>query len=207
MGRTTLDHAPPVVVDRACFFALVNSAVEVYNRETTGLIVGRERRRLVRGKPRRVLVLEAAYPFQTATRSVTWVEAGNFRAAHRARNAVDSLGFRTVGEYHSHTNYELSLSHEDLAYARDALAGMNGTAPPRWLELVLGMKRKEYARPRRPGVRWRSYRRKLGCTVVLAPRLGFDVTLAGYWVRAHGARAPAEEARLHAGFPRRDTGS
>lgn len=193
---------PPVVVDPACVMGLVNSAVEVYNRETTGLLVGTERwRTLGRGR-KQVLALEAAYPFQTAARNVTWVETGNHRAAHRTRTAVDSLGFRIVGEYHSHTNNQHRLSEADVEYAAEALRRMNGHAPKRWLEVVLGMRRKEYARAHKPGTRWRDYPRKVGCTVVVAPKLGFDVTIAGYWIRPNGKGMHCEEATLHVGWER-----
>jgi proteasome lid subunit RPN8/RPN11 len=177
---------PPVMVDPACFLSLVNSAVEVYNRETTGMLVGSERVRVLQGRRRRVVALDAAMPFQTASRSVTWVEPSNHSAVHRARAAPGSLGFRVLGEYHSHTNNENGLSRADVDYALEALRRMNGHAPKQWLELVLGMRRKEYGRPREPGWTWRDYRRKAGCTVVLSPRAGFDITIAGYWIRPNG---------------------
>lgn len=201
MGRT--DPPPPaVLVDPACFLGLVNSAVEVYNRETTGLLVGTQRLRTLRGKRARVVALEAAYPLQTAARRVTWVEHGNRSAAHRARSAADSLGFRVVGEYHSHTNNEHGLSRDDLEYAREALRRMNGAAPPRWLELVLALRRKDYAAPRRPGCKGRDYVRKAGCTVVVAPRLGFDVTISGYWLRPNGRGLHCEEAEVRVPWDR-----
>jgi proteasome lid subunit RPN8/RPN11 len=198
MGPNGGDQLPPLLVDPACFLSLVNSAVEVYNRETTGLLVGAERWRVIGGRRRRVMALEGAYPLQTAARSVTWVEHGNHSAALRARTAVDSLGFRILGEYHSHTNNEQGLSRADVEYARQALRSLNGHAPKRWLELVLGLRRKEYASSRRPGFTWREYARKVGCTVVLSPRTGFDVTIAGYWVTPDGdSGARCVEATVH----------
>jgi proteasome lid subunit RPN8/RPN11 len=185
-------------LDRACILSLVNSAVEVYNRETTGILVGREALRSLQGARRRVLLIEAAYPFQTADRNVTWVEPGNHRAAHRARHAVDSLGFRILGEYHSHTNNERRLSPADIEYARAALGRMNGTAPPRWLELVLSMRRKEYAAPRPPGSTWRDYTRSVGCDITTGPRSGFHVTIAGFWISRE--RAACEPATIHAAW-------
>ncbi|MCA1813285.1 MAG: Mov34/MPN/PAD-1 family protein, partial [Halobacteriales archaeon] len=159
----------------------------VYNRETTGLHVGAERVRTIRGKRRRVVALEAATPFQTAARNVTWVEPANHRALFRARAAPSSLGFRVVGEYHSHTNNENGLSQADVDYARENLRRMNGTAPKRWLELVLGMRRREFAKARTPGWTWRDYPRKASCSVVLTPHLGFDITIAGYWIGPNGS--------------------
>jgi proteasome lid subunit RPN8/RPN11 len=199
MGHAADQAPPPVMIDPACFLSLVNSGIEVYNRETTGLLVGTERLRSVDGRRRRVLVLEAAYPYQTASRSVTWVEHGNSSAAHRARSAIDSLGYRILGEFHSHTNNEHGLSRADVEYAASALRRMNGSAPPAWLELVLSMRRKDYASRRVPGFTWRDYPRKLGCTVVVTPRSGFDITIAGYWLRPNGGDAMrCDEAVLHA---------
>lgn len=195
--------APPVVLDPACFLNIVNSAIEVYNRETTGLLVGVERRRRVRGGRGRVVVLSAAYAIQTAERRVTWVQPGNDSAARRARSAPGSLGFHVVGEFHSHTNNVHRLSAADLEYAREALRQMNGTAPPRWLELVLGMRRKDYATAHRPGFTWRDYPRKVGCTVVVSPRVGFDIVIAGYWLRPNGGRLACEEATIHLPLRRR----
>lgn len=196
-----MEHAGgqrPVMVDPACFLSLVNSAVEVYNRETTGLLVGAERVRALRGRRTPVVAVEAAVPFQTAMRNVTWVQSGNHEAVRRARDAPGSLGYRVLGEFHSHTNNEHGLSRADVDYAREALRRMNGHAPKRWLELVVAIKRKEYGRPRRPGWTWRDYARKAGCTVVLTPRTGFDLTIAGYWI------APAEGDARGAGDPRGD---
>jgi proteasome lid subunit RPN8/RPN11 len=193
MGRTAA--LPPLQVDPACFHSLVTRAVEVYNRETTGLLVGRERWRTVRGRKRRVIALEAAYPFQTAARSVTWVEPGNHSALDRARTSTHTLGFRILGEYHSHTNNEQGLSRADVEYAAEALRHMNGTAPKQWLELVLGMRRKSYVRPREPGVRWRARGRKVACGVTLG-RDGFDITFAGYWLSPNGRGMHCEPARM-----------
>lgn len=199
--------APPLLVDSACFLSLVNSALEVYNRETTGILVGAERWRTIDGRRRKVMALEAAYPLQTAARSVTWVEHGNHSATHRARSAVDSLGFRILGEYHSHTNNEHGLSAADVDYAREALRRMNGSAPKAWLELVLGLRRKDYASPHRPGFTWREYPRKVGCTVVVSPRTGFDVTIAGYWITPDGDdEARCEEATVHVPWSSRSAG-
>src|SRR5881397_2338515 len=75
-----------VVIDPACFVGLVTSAVEAYNRETNGFLIGAERARKLRRAPRDVAVLKAAYPIQTADRKVNWVANGNGRAFDRARH-------------------------------------------------------------------------------------------------------------------------
>src|SRR2546428_9593420 len=77
-----------IVSATACFVGLVTSAIEAYNRETNGFLIGAERARKLRRAPRDVAVLKAAYPIQTADRKVNWVANGNGRAFDRARHAV-----------------------------------------------------------------------------------------------------------------------
>src|SRR3989454_6397877 len=77
-----------VVIDPACFVGLITSAVEAYNRETNGFLIGAERARKIRRTSKEVAVLKAAYPIQTADRKVNWVANGNGRAFDRARHAV-----------------------------------------------------------------------------------------------------------------------
>lgn len=169
----------PVMIDPPCFLNLVESAVEVYNRETTGMLIGAPRTRTINGRKERVMALDVAFPIQTAARRVFSVEPGNERALQRARSAIDSLGLRLVGEYHSHTNNHIALSGDDLVYAGEALDENGARA---WLELILGVRKKEYARPQKVGWTWRDYRHKAGCTVRISPEVGFDVTVGAFWV-------------------------
>src|SRR2546428_8621731 len=77
-----------VVIDPACFVGLVTSAVEAYNRETNGFLIGAERARKLRRAPRDVAVLKAADPIQTADRQVNWVAHGDGLAFDLGRPAV-----------------------------------------------------------------------------------------------------------------------
>ena len=105
--------------------------------------------------------------------------------------------------------YSMSLRAQNKSPATitvylTALQRLNGHAPKRWLELVLGMRRKEYRTSRRPGTTWREYQRKVGCTVTVAPRDGFDVTIAGYWIRPNGGDRPhCQEAVVHVPWSKR----
>jgi len=202
-----------VVIDPACFVGLITLAVEVYNRETYGFLIGAERARKIRRTSKEVAVLKAAYPIQTADRKVNWVANGNGRAFDRARHAVANAhgGVDLLGGYHSHTGSDAhaGLSRLDLDYILDEFHAMNrGQVEPtvnRWLELVLAIRRREYSTPRE--VRWTlsHYPRKLAARVVLKPTVGFDITLGGYWVYCQKNGRPGafelagrEEARLHA---------
>ncbi|HTD81038.1 MAG TPA: hypothetical protein VK723_02685, partial [Thermoplasmata archaeon] len=171
------------------------------------------RARMLHRAPKDVAVLKAAYPIQTADRKVNWVGNGNGRAFDRARTAVANShgGLDLLGGYHSHTGGDAhaGLSRLDLDYILDEFHAMNrGLEEPahdRWLELVLAIRRREYTRSHE--VRWTlsHYPRKLGARVLLTPTVGFDITLAGYWVYCQKDGRPGafelagrEEARLHA---------
>lgn len=198
-----------VVIERGCFLGLATSAIEAYNRETNGFLLGNTGVRTVRSR-REVTVLRAAYPIQTEDRKPNWVSHGNLRAFHRARRAVEHLdvGYEVLGGFHSHTGADgdARLSRTDLEYVADELRRIGRAKSPegaRWLEVVLALRRREWSRPRDVGFRARAYRRKLGCTVAIAPTRGFGMTIGGYWVEAEPDGAPGawditrtEEARL-----------
>src|SRR2546422_971363 len=95
-----------IVVERSAFVGLVTSAVEAYNRETNGFLVGNRGTRLMKQRPREVTVLRAAYPLQTEDRKPNWVSHGNEKAFKRARGAIENLdvgGYAVLGGFHSHT--------------------------------------------------------------------------------------------------------
>lgn len=179
-----------VVVEPGCFLSLAASAIEAYDRETNGFLVGNGSRRRA--------VLSAAYPLQTAERKRNWVAHGNQRAFDRARRTVDQMyvGLHLLGGFHSHTRADgaASLSLTDLDYIGEELRRINAPAhkfvQDRWLEVVIAIRRKEYERLR--DVRWslRRYKRKIGATVVLQPGIGYDLTFAAYWVRCKPNGSP-----------------
>src|SRR2546427_549976 len=95
-----------IVVERSAFVGLVTSAVEAYNRETNGFLVGNRGTRRMKQRLREVTVLRAAYPLQTEDRKPNWVSHGNEKAFKRARGAIENLdvgGYAVLGGFHSHT--------------------------------------------------------------------------------------------------------
>jgi proteasome lid subunit RPN8/RPN11 len=200
-----------ILIERGCFLGLATAAIEAYNRETDGFLVGDTRSRLVRSRAREVTVLRAAVPLQTAERKVNWVAHGNANAALRARRAMENLtlGYAVLGGFHSHTGSDgdAALSRTDLEYVADELRRRVRRAaepahPIRWLEVVVALRRRSWASPHPVGWRTRPYRRKLGCTVALDRHTGYDLVLGGYWVSAQPDGAPdafdvsADEAKL-----------
>jgi len=199
-----------VVIARSCFVGLVTSAVEAYNRETNGFLVGNRGTRTTRRRPRKVTVLRTAYPLQTEDRKPNWVSHGNEKAFRRAQRAIENLdvGYEVLGGFHSHTGSDGSanLSRTDLDYVRDELRRISRHRPAdrvRWLEVVVALRRREWSRPHDLGWQTRRYRRKLGCTVAIDADHGYDMTLGGYWLEGEPDGAPGEwdigtksEARL-----------
>src|SRR2546427_5173612 len=182
----SLDH---IVIERSCFLGLVTSAVEAYNRETNGFLVGNRATRLVRQQPREVTVLRAAYPLQTENRKATWVSHGNEKAFKRARGAIENadVGYAVLGGFHSHTGDDgaASLSRTDLDYVADELRRISRDRPAdrvKWLEGVMALKRREGSSPHEGGWATRRYRRKIGCTVTLDGNHGYDMTIGGTFV-------------------------
>src|SRR5437879_12343332 len=177
-----------IVVERSAFVGLVTSAVEAYNRETKGCLVGNRGTRIMRQRPREVTVLRAAYPLQTEDRKPNWVSDGNDKAAKRARGAIENLdvGYAVLGGFHSHTGQDgaASLSRTDLDYVADELRRISRGRPAervQWLEVVLALKRREWSRTHELGWRSRAYLRKLGCTVALVPTHGYEMTDGVFW--------------------------
>ena len=176
-----------IVLDPSCFLGICASAIEAYNRETNGFLLGGRGVRRVR-HPRSVAVLKAAYPIQTEERRPSSVTHGNLNAFDRARRTVSGLyvGLDLMGGFHSHTGTDgaAELSPSDLEYIEDELNHLarQGEKRPDWLELVVAIRKRAYAR--RHDVAWsfRRYPRKLGATIAIKPSLGYDVTIAGYWV-------------------------
>lgn len=198
-----------IVIERECFVGLATAAIEAYNRETSGFLVGDVRLRQLRDRRQPVTVLRAAYPLQTAERKPNSVARGNEKAFERAHRAMTNLdvGVEVLGEFHSHTGADgdASLSRTDLDYVAEQIgprARAGGDA--RWLEVVVALKRRTWATPHRIGWTARPYRRKLGCTVALDPEHGYDLVVGGYFVEATPDGGPGEvdlvtsEAKLHA---------
>lgn len=187
-----------ITITKPCFFTIAASCVEVYNKETTGFLLGSTGRR----EGHRWAMLEAAYPLQTARRKPTEVGPGNLRAYRRAKSAIYSLDYRLIGEYHSHPEGAAHLSRGDLEYAhaRDHLLRSQGLlgGRRRSLELVVAVRRLD-ASPRR-AVGWsvRKYANKASARLVIEGESVYRLTFGAYWLetRSEKARPVETEIRL-----------
>jgi len=180
-----------VVLEAGCFSALVMSAVEVYSKETMGLLIGKHDRRFIRGRLTDCVVVQGAYPLQTAWRGFTSVMIGNSRAFRRARRTLSHLGFELLGEYHSHPGTSARLTIDDEDYIRDKMSEGDKEdlkiLEKRWLELVVGIMKRNYRRKqttgwfpkkRPPGQRTR----KIAGVLKTTPQVGYDIEIMGYWI-------------------------
>jgi hypothetical protein len=189
-----------VLIDPRCLFALITSSLEVFNRETTGLLIGNQRERRVNGQKKRVIVLEAAYPFQTAKRHPTWVDIGNFTAFERARASLHSLEFPMVGEFHSHPNRPVSLTEADVCYIRERAKEIyqkgNKMLNHHWLEVIISVKRRFYQHPQKVGWSLRMTKKRLTCIIKVNPYVGYRVVIGGFWININNGKKLKHDAKL-----------
>src|SRR5438105_13067673 len=176
-----------IVVERSALVGLVTSAVEAYNRETNGFLVGNRGTRIVRQRPREVTVLRAAYPLQTEDRKPNWVSHGNEKAFQRARGAIENadVGYAVLGGFHSHTGDDgaASLSRTDLDYVADELRRISRDRPAnrvKWLEVVMAIKRRVWSRSHEAGWSTRRYRVKIVFTVAVDATHRCHKTIGAY---------------------------
>jgi len=85
---------PKVFLKERAFLSIILSVVEVYKKETLGILLG-----YGGGNE---YIIEYAIPFQTAEKGFTWVEPRE-RMSDRMLKIVECLPIDVVGDYHSHT--------------------------------------------------------------------------------------------------------
>ena len=90
-----MDELSVYIKERA-FLAMILSVIEVYKRETLGLLLG------YRGNNK--FFVEYAIPSQTAEREFSWTEP-KAKAFARMTNIIKNMAIDVIGDYHSHTEY------------------------------------------------------------------------------------------------------
>jgi proteasome lid subunit RPN8/RPN11 len=176
----------PVIIEKPCFFTIAASCMEVYNRETTGFLLGKDRYRKINKRQTKVAVLEAAYPLQTARRKPTEVEPGNRRAYKRAEAAIKSMEYDIKGEYHSHIGGDATLSKDDIEYVEERDKWLKShdlwSENIKLLELVVMISRRRYENPHKIGWTFHDYAKKAGVVFVLDEYVGYNITFGAYWL-------------------------
>jgi proteasome lid subunit RPN8/RPN11 len=177
-----------VFIERRSFRTLITSAIEVYNRETNGALLGRKAVHEINGKKTGVVSVREVYPIQTEKRTPSRVVHGNISAFKRILRAFESLGTEIIGGYHSHPYPYgfVGLSRGDVVSVKEDVESMTKIGQERvrngWLELLLSIKRKDYAKPQKPEWYICDYVKKLRVRVRTRERRGYDILVSAYWV-------------------------
>ncbi len=194
--------AMDVFVSPEALRSMITSVIEVYNRETNGVLIGRVSERRIGKRKRRVMSVKDIYVYQTDVKKPSQVYHGNIAAFRRALESLKSMRLRVVGGYHCHSYpYNTSrISREDVEYAREEVREIErrfgGLGTENWLEIILSVRRKDYAARRKEGLVVKGYRRKLRCIVVTEPFVGYDIFVSAYWIGTEG-RGNVREAEVY----------
>lgn len=177
-----------VFIERRSFRSLITSAIEVYNRETNGALLGRNAVRKINGKRTEVISVKEVYPFQTDKRTPSEVIHGNKEAFRRVLRAFESLGTEIIGGYHSHPYPYgfVGLSEGDVVSVKEDVEAMMKIGQMRvqkgWVELLLSIKRKDYERPGKREWYICDYVKKLRVRIRTRLKIGYDILVSAYWV-------------------------
>ncbi|RLI98692.1 MAG: hypothetical protein DRO99_00030 [Candidatus Aenigmatarchaeota archaeon] len=183
--------------------SLLTSAIEVYNRETDGVFLGKFVFRKIRGRRKRVLYVEDAHPFQTAERKPSQVYHGNVSAFKRVMNSLTSTDAEFIGGYHSHPfPYKgVRLSKYDVDFIKDQLKFIRRSedfeTQHKWVELLMCIKRIRYKRKQETGWEYRGDRKRARFMLRISPFIAFEIILAAFWIDFTKAKPEVFEAGVH----------
>ena len=172
-------------IDRWSLKTLISSAIEVYPRETMGLLWGTSRQRKFEGKKRKVLSVKSVYPVQTADRKYTKVGWGPDMAKERLLNSVKGLNIGVLGEYNSHTRTPSSahLSPDDHEYYENEIYFGRNILGKDWIELLIRINEKDN-KSNKSSIRSKyTYQKAERFLIDLPPRT-YDLTLSGWFIES-----------------------
>jgi proteasome lid subunit RPN8/RPN11 len=174
---------------------LLASALEVYPNETNGFLLCRPRSERI--------VVDGIYTIQTAIRKRGEVEHGNVSAVGRVLSTISVMeGNGFVGGYHSHPDHVPRLTKTDLNYIEGEMERLrkHGIKLKKWLEIVIGVRKKQYKHPTKAGWRYRT-EEKSGITLKLSKTNGsarhrYNIAMAAYWVYMHSGKFRKKQVEL-----------
>jgi proteasome lid subunit RPN8/RPN11 len=175
--------------------------MEVYNREVTGFLLGKERYRKIQKHRMKVMALEVALPLQTAHRKPTEVGPGNRRAYKRVEAALKNMDYDIVGEYHSHINGYADPSKKDIEYAEernDWLRSQDFWPDYRdTLELIVSISRRRYKNPHDNGWTFHDYAKKARAVFVLDRKTGYNIIFGAFLYKRRKDRLYPVETEVY----------
>lgn len=182
----------PVFIEKRSFKTIIASAIEVYSKETNGILLGRNVTRNIDGVKKKVISVKNVYPIQTDERKRSEVSHGNTAAFNRILRAMRSLKSEIIGGYHSHPKpYDSNiLSRGDIEFIQEEVKIMSKMGQKDvekgWLEILLSIKRSDYKRPGKS--RWYicSYIKKIRCRIRTQKRVGYNIMISAHWVYPEG---------------------
>ncbi len=114
-----------VYLTSSAFLTLIGSAIENYENEVGGILVGSISYEWLRGKNKPVIKIHSCFPSVTAKGSEdTWLP--NEDAFNRVKDFTKAYSLDVLGEYHSHTRGEAELSEDDIQYIIHIYEKKNG---------------------------------------------------------------------------------
>ncbi|MDO9537682.1 MAG: Mov34/MPN/PAD-1 family protein [Thermoplasmata archaeon] len=183
---------PEIILEPGALQCLCASAMETYHRESGGFLMGKMVTRTVRKRPKKMLLITAVYPQQTARRGYASISDGNMKAGWRARVLLYTLsglkGVELVGGYHTHPHDACELSKSDLNYLYEEVRyhkGREGFAVmDKWLEIVVSIEKRRYITKysEEPFHSWHLHKRKLEGIVAADSGTGYHFTVGAFWV-------------------------
>jgi len=165
--------------------SLLAPIIENEEYETGGLIAGEIEKQGIDAKHQYTITIRSAYPSVTAEGTPNeWIPVDK-EAQERARAVASSISLKILGGFHSHPESEAELSPDDKKYikAEDGLdlflvEGLQCS----WLEVIVGIFRKEYVRERRESSSWwtptNSY--KICGSLSVGKDYGYRITISAF---------------------------
>ncbi len=196
------EHPRNVFIGHRCFKSLIASAIEVYNRETNGALIGKNVTRKIEGKRRKVISVREVYPFQTEKRTPSEVIHGNKEAFRRVMRSMHGMKFDIVGGFHSHPHPygKVGLSDGDIVSIRDEIRDMKkihrNLAMDKWLEVLISIRRRDYATPQEMGWSMFDTGKKVKVLLKTGKYMGYHVIISAHWVLFDQKKPRVKEANV-----------
>lgn len=188
-----------VFLSPAAHDLMLMSAIEVFPRETEGVLAGRK---LEGGD----YTIDRAYPFQTSKRGFEWVQEGNARATRRVHTLLHAFNGSPehpciLGGYHSHpltkhSQLNVCPSRKDLEVIRDDLPNHGNLDA--WLELIVRVDIPFLERRGNKGVVHYRRLKKVGTTARYTPYNAYGFLIGAFLVHPDAKRGYDElRVELH----------